>query len=250
NAVNSLWMKEFTVCDWDMFQTGHPQGAYHAAARAISGGPVYVSDRVGEHDFSLIRTLTDAEGKILRTLETAVPTPDCLFRDPRKDHEPYKIVSRNEAGYVAGVFAFADVKSETSISADDLPVKVTEKMAVYRYKAGDSQLLNRGEALRQNLEEGGYELITMAPVREGFALIGLTEKMNSGGGTEHIRYTGRGISFVVKDEGKLLIYTEKKLKSIRHDGAPLAFAKEATGFLTLQISHAGQLEIEWEEQNG
>ena len=30
--------------DWDMFQSAHPAAALHAAARAVSGGAVYVSD--------------------------------------------------------------------------------------------------------------------------------------------------------------------------------------------------------------
>lgn len=28
--------------DWDMFQSLHPAAEYHASARAISGGPIYV----------------------------------------------------------------------------------------------------------------------------------------------------------------------------------------------------------------
>ena len=33
NAQVSLWFGEFFHTDWDMFQSGHPAGAYHAAAR-------------------------------------------------------------------------------------------------------------------------------------------------------------------------------------------------------------------------
>lgn len=41
--------------DWDMFQSAHPlYGAYHAAARCVSGGPVYVTDAPGEHDVALL----------------------------------------------------------------------------------------------------------------------------------------------------------------------------------------------------
>lgn len=45
NAVNSLFTRDITYADWDMFMTKHEFGAYHAAARAISGGPVYVTDK-------------------------------------------------------------------------------------------------------------------------------------------------------------------------------------------------------------
>jgi raffinose synthase len=45
-AQVSVWFGEFMQPDWDMFQSGHPMGAFHAAGRAVSGGPVYVSDKI------------------------------------------------------------------------------------------------------------------------------------------------------------------------------------------------------------
>ena len=77
NAVNSIWMSQFTVCDWDMFQTKHEYALYHASARAISGGPVYVSDRVDEHNFEIIKSLITDDGETLVTETTAMPTEDC-----------------------------------------------------------------------------------------------------------------------------------------------------------------------------
>ncbi|MCL7046601.1 hypothetical protein MKW94_025693 [Papaver nudicaule] len=41
-AYNSVFLGEFMQPDWDMFQSFHPVAEYHASARAISGGPVYV----------------------------------------------------------------------------------------------------------------------------------------------------------------------------------------------------------------
>ncbi|GAB4843004.1 hypothetical protein Ancab_012980 [Ancistrocladus abbreviatus] len=39
--------------------------AYHAASRAICGGPVYVSDKVGHHNLDLLRKLVLVNGIIL-----------------------------------------------------------------------------------------------------------------------------------------------------------------------------------------
>src|SRR5688572_412521 len=47
NALAGLWFGQFMHLDWDMFQSAHPMATFHAAARAISGGPVYVSDSPG-----------------------------------------------------------------------------------------------------------------------------------------------------------------------------------------------------------
>lgn len=60
NAHTALLTRHLHVLpDWDMFQTGHREyGAFHAAARCVSGGPVYITDVPGEHDMALIRQIT------------------------------------------------------------------------------------------------------------------------------------------------------------------------------------------------
>lgn len=41
-----------------MFQTSHSYGSYHAAARCVSGGPIYITDVPGKHDIDLICQMT------------------------------------------------------------------------------------------------------------------------------------------------------------------------------------------------
>ena len=84
-AYNSLWMGIFIHPDWDMFQSTHPCAEFHAASRAISGGPIYVSDAVGKHNIPLLKRLVLPDGSILRCDYYALPTRDCLFVDPLHD---------------------------------------------------------------------------------------------------------------------------------------------------------------------
>lgn len=59
NAHNALLAKHLNVLpDWDMFQSHHHWSGFHAAARCISGGPVYVTDEPGKHDVGLIEQVT------------------------------------------------------------------------------------------------------------------------------------------------------------------------------------------------
>ncbi|KAI0409393.1 raffinose synthase Sip1 [Xylaria palmicola] len=59
NAHNTLFTQHLNVLpDWDMFQTAHENASYHAAARCISGGPVYITDVPGQHDLNLINQMT------------------------------------------------------------------------------------------------------------------------------------------------------------------------------------------------
>ncbi|RMZ88523.1 hypothetical protein DV736_g4240, partial [Chaetothyriales sp. CBS 134916] len=59
NAHNALFTQHLNALpDWDMFQTSHPYSSYHAAARCLSGGPIYITDEPGKHDFDLIHQIT------------------------------------------------------------------------------------------------------------------------------------------------------------------------------------------------
>lgn len=59
NAHNVLLAQHLNVLpDWDMFQTAHPRGGFHAAARCISGGPVCITDPPGQHDMAVLSQIT------------------------------------------------------------------------------------------------------------------------------------------------------------------------------------------------
>ena len=77
NAHNALFMRYLNVLpDWDMFQTSHEYGGLHAAARCVSGGPIYITDAPGEHDVKLLRQMT---GKTPRG-KTTVLRPSVVGR--------------------------------------------------------------------------------------------------------------------------------------------------------------------------
>jgi hypothetical protein len=66
NAHNSIFTRYLNVVpDWDMFQTVHKYAGFHAAARCLSGGPIYITDVPGEHDVDLIGQIagTTVRGK-------------------------------------------------------------------------------------------------------------------------------------------------------------------------------------------
>ncbi|KHN96752.1 raffinose synthase Sip1 [Metarhizium album ARSEF 1941] len=46
------------IPDWDMFQSAHNYSEFHAAARCISGGPIYITDTPGVHNMHLIKQMT------------------------------------------------------------------------------------------------------------------------------------------------------------------------------------------------
>jgi hypothetical protein len=59
NAHNSLLTQHLNILpDWDMFQTVHDYSGFHAAARCVSGGPIYITDVPGQHNMDLINQMT------------------------------------------------------------------------------------------------------------------------------------------------------------------------------------------------
>ncbi|KAG6082605.1 hypothetical protein E4U16_005843 [Claviceps sp. LM84 group G4] len=59
NAHNAIFMRYLDVVpDWDMFQSTHDHSEFHAAARCVSGGPIYITDVPGEHDLALVEQMT------------------------------------------------------------------------------------------------------------------------------------------------------------------------------------------------
>ncbi|KAI1465436.1 glycoside hydrolase family 36 protein [Daldinia caldariorum] len=59
NAHNALLTQHLNILpDWDMFQTGHEFAGFHAAARCLSGGPIYITDTPGKHNAHLISEMT------------------------------------------------------------------------------------------------------------------------------------------------------------------------------------------------
>jgi raffinose synthase len=188
NAQVSLWFGEFVHPDWDMFQSGHPWGAYHAAARAISGGPVYVSDKPCTHDFDLLRKLVLPDGRILRALQTARPTRDCLFHDPTQEDVLLKIFNLNHQAGVIGVFNARytplranDSAISGSISPADVPDMDGERFAIYAHNIRELRVVERDEQWELALPQAGFEIFTVVPVDQGVAPLGLVELFNSAG---------------------------------------------------------------------
>uniref|UniRef100_A0A5B6YU46 galactinol--sucrose galactosyltransferase n=1 Tax=Davidia involucrata TaxID=16924 RepID=A0A5B6YU46_DAVIN len=104
-AYNSVFLGEFMQPDWDMFHSHHPAAEYHASARAVSGGPVYVSDAPGKHNFDVLKKLVLPDGSILRARLPGRPTKDCLFSDPARDGVSLlKIWNMNKYTGVLGVY--------------------------------------------------------------------------------------------------------------------------------------------------
>eukprot|EP00930_Biecheleria_cincta_P047698 TRINITY_DN33120_c0_g1_i1.p1 TRINITY_DN33120_c0_g1~~TRINITY_DN33120_c0_g1_i1.p1 ORF type:complete len:756 (+),score=136.18 TRINITY_DN33120_c0_g1_i1:186-2453(+) len=112
-AANALWLREYLFCDWDMFRTSEWHASIHAVARAVSGGPVYVSDLADRLSIDVIKPLLLPEDKA-----QIVPCTGCgavigrhAFVDPTSSGEAWFTVNTTEVGWIAAAFGLTDVGS-------------------------------------------------------------------------------------------------------------------------------------------
>ncbi|KAI6675387.1 hypothetical protein NL676_003293 [Syzygium grande] len=185
---------------------------FHAASRTISGGPIYVSDSIGQHDFNLLKRPVLPDGSILRCRYYALRTRDCLFEDPLHDGKTMlKIWNVNKYTGVLGVFncqrggwcpkyrrnksasefsrivsCYASPKDiEWNNPKNPMPVRGADVFAVYMFREKKLKLLKSSESVEISLEPFNYELLTALPgtvlPRRSvqFAPIGLANVLNS-----------------------------------------------------------------------
>ncbi|CAA0808799.1 Probable galactinol--sucrose galactosyltransferase 6 [Striga hermonthica] len=273
-AYNSIFLGEIMLPDWDMFHSLHPAAEYHGSARAISGGPVYVSDAPGKHNFDLLRKLVLPDGSILRARLPGRPTKDCLFSDPARDGVSLlKIWNMNKYTGVVGVYncqgaawnrverknTFHETKSEAIsgyvrgtdahlIRDVSLDPEWNGSVALYSHRDSRVIVLPHDAALPVSLKVLEHEIFTVTPVRAcgpglGFAPFGLIDMFNAGGAIEGLRYdvqtkkeAAAVVSIEVKGCGRFGAYSSTRPRKCTVGGDEVEVEYEVgSGLVTLDL---------------
>ena len=175
---NSLYFSQMVYPDFDMFESDNTYGAFHAAARAISGGPVYITDTPGKQKFDVLWPLIDARGRIIRADQPALLTEDCLFQ--LQDNKPLKAFSFAGKSGLMAVFNAADADQvEGTISPSQIPGLKGESFAVYEFYSNELSVLKKNEEKKITLTRMGNKYFNFVPIENGVALIGLVNKYNA-----------------------------------------------------------------------
>jgi raffinose synthase len=258
NALAGAWFGEFIWPDWDMFESGHPAGAFHAAGRAVSGGPVFVSDKPGSQDFALLHKLVLPDGRTLRADIPGRPTADCLLVDPTEEDVLYKIWSLNEDAGILGAFncrysgkvekGDAPITVQGEVRPSDLESLEAECFVVYTHTRREMRTLSLTESWQLTLPELGYELFTIVPIREGAAPLGLVEYMNSAGAVLTKGWVTEDVfQMLMRGSGLCLVWLDRPAVRVRHEGVVIgcSYVPE-TNLLAFELPGDGEVVIEVE----
>lgn len=254
NAYNALYHNEIYHCDWDMFWTMHPDAVKHSLLRAVSGGPVYFSDRIGETNADVVKKLCYQNGKLLLMQRAAKPTEDTVFTNPLQigilKLQNVGIWSGNKFGGVITAFNLTKEKQETVISAKDISeLDDTKTYWLYNYFSKNAEVLCGGQKKQIALDAGEYAYYILLPNDGPFACLGLVEKYTGFLAVETQKNEENITSFKITETGNVVWLTEKKIKKVTINGKDLTDKVQKNGFvyeLVLEDSDENMmLEIEY-----
>ncbi|KAK2809194.1 hypothetical protein FQN50_004030 [Emmonsiellopsis sp. PD_5] len=178
NAHNSLLTQHLNVIpDWDMFQTSHPYASFHAAARCVSGGPIYITDVPGEHDINLINQMTapTTNGKTVILRPSVVGRTVDVYHNYNEGQMlkvgSYTGWAKTGSG-ILGLFNISSKETTSLVSILDIPGITPGSQDEYIVRAhttgGITSIMkpsDQASLISVSLAVKGWEILTAFPVR-------------------------------------------------------------------------------------
>ncbi|MEM1166111.1 MAG: Sip1-related alpha-galactosidase [Planctomycetota bacterium] len=188
--ANMLYFGPTVWGDHDMFHSSDVvAGGVMARSKAISGGPIYLSDEPDAFVREIIDPLVLPSGRVLRPIAPAAPLPDSVFINPYTDGQAFRVVAPLANG-AAAVCAYnlttPGVPVDAMFAATDYPSagtmlddpgqwhEPTEGLLLYEPAAG---ALARLDDLSSTVKIPpiGDRFALMLPRRCGWAVLGALE---------------------------------------------------------------------------
>ena len=244
-VYNSIYFSQMVYPDYDMFESINPAAPIYAIAHAINDGPTYITDKVGEHNFSVLRPLVYSDGTLLRPDKALLPTEDCLFNvDAPK---PFKAFSMDGKVGLLGVWNCVDSsKVSGTMKPSDVDGIEGNRFAVYEYFSKSLVIADKNQSIRFSLPGYGCKLYYVVPLEDGNAVIGLVDKYNAPAAVIESRITAHEIRAVLHEGGKFAAVVANMPASVRVDGRKSAFTYD-DHLVTVQIPvslQSGRVNIE------
>lgn len=239
--ANTLWLGQTVWPDHDMFHSSDFRcGRLMAVSKALSGGPVYLSDAPENFKADLIMPLCDGSGQIYRPLAPGVPLPDSVFMNPFDAGRAFRVAAPLPNG-CAAVAVYNLTREGNAVSSgvysEDYRLSAAllspaEKKAWQTLSDGlvcFDWHKQKGEKLknRSMVELTGFSdrLFLLAPIVNGWAVIGKSNKYLAPCAVlPGIRYDSKKLSLALEESGPLVVWSAEG-KPVSSDGT----AAEALG---------------------
>ena len=193
-----------------------------AVSKALSGGPVYLSDAPEDFVKEVITPLCYKDGKLLRPLAPSVPLQESLFACAMNEKELYKVIAPLDNG-AASIVCYnlydkaEDVEIKGSISKEDyksasamiqpypgewaLPAG---GLVVYDYYDKKVSILkDKYDVTLKGLSD---KLLHLCPINNGWSVIGDITKYLSPSTVSNISATESQLKFKVNEGGEFYFW--------------------------------------------
>ncbi len=234
-VYSSMFQGEFYYSDFDMWWTDDGQATKNSLLRAISGGPIYVSDTIGRSNKALLDPLAFNDGRILRCDRPARPTLDSLFTDPETSTSALKIFNtcgNGKFGVIAAYNINAKNKSVSgTISPSDVHGLPDGEYAVYEYETGKLHIMDKNDVFSFRLKDhDDFRLYIISPFdKNGIAMLGRIDKfmapaavLDSFNNTYNV-YEGGKTAFVCKGRRQFTAVCESGEYKVLRNGSLCTF---------------------------
>ena len=204
--------------DWDMWWSDDGQAVKNAVLRAMSGGPVYVSDKLGRSIRDVIMPLVYSDGKIIRLENPAMPTKDCLVNDCKTSGSIFKIFNRIDKIGILAAFNIDENEKEVSgtISESDIYGLEDKTYLLYEYFSKTFEILNNTSAKLSLKNYDDFRLYFLLPydTEKKYVPIGILDKYMSPATFRQIDDN----RYIVNESGVFGVYSETKNIVIEYNG--------------------------------
>lgn len=225
--ANMLWLGPTVWGDHDMFHSNDALAGYAmAVSKAVSGGPVYLSDDPADFDPTNVLPLCYADGKLLRPLAPAVPLPDSVYMNPFIDALAYRTIAPLANGSVAvtlfnlteptqpvaGCVRVNDYQQATAMLPDHATWPLPQEGLVC-YDWQNKQAIKLSDDHTMTLNKFECQLYLLCPIQHGIALIGATNKYLAPAAITFAHIDESQLIVHLHEAADLTVYSEKPLTS-------------------------------------
>lgn len=190
NFTNALWLGHVHWLDQDMFHTSYKETArLMAVSRAISGGPIYLSDETKNIDDTYLKPLMYKDGEIIGTLAPGVPLPESLAQDPYVGLQAFKVIApvNNKSAIIMAVNLNRGITIKSKLSLKDYPnaggmiqpykgLWEIPQEGILLYDSYNKTAKPLTKDFEFELKTREERLFQLSPIIKGWSVIGRTDK--------------------------------------------------------------------------
>lgn len=214
---NAIYFGQMVYPDFDLFQSHNPNAVFHAIARAINCGPIYITDNIGEQKFDVLRPLVFSDGRIIKSATPLLPTEDCLFQV--QEARLFKASSMVRDAGLLGIWNAADANEvEGSVKPGDVRNIKGNDFVVYEHFSQSLKTAKRNDSFPVKLNRMDCRLYYVIPVKNGFASLGLTDKYNAPATILKERWDRNKVAITLYEGGTFKAYSAARPSRIMLNG--------------------------------